>query len=140
MNKYMIYPLYQNEEDVRKWLETRDLDDPNSYDLGFELKQTGELIGSGGLVYSPNRDVWKIGYNIRADQWGNGYAFEAICGIINYVSKSRTIRAIEGQFAEDNYKSKRVMEKLGMHYLKDSSYEKLDGSVRFASKVYIREF
>lgn len=26
-------------------------DDPDDYDLGFVLKETGELIGGGGLVY-----------------------------------------------------------------------------------------
>ena len=45
VNKYMIYPLYQRSEDVRTYLESRDLDDPDNYDLGFVLKETGELIG-----------------------------------------------------------------------------------------------
>ena len=140
VNKYIIYPLYKCAEDVKTWLESRDLDDPDNYDLGFELKETGELIGSGGLVYNPDKDSWIIGYNLRADQWGNGYAVEAIQGIIDHVSKVRNVRAIEGRFAVENYKSKRVMEKLGMHYLKDSEYEKLDGSEKFAAQIYIREF
>ena len=55
VNTYMIYPLYTKAEDVRTWLESRNLDDPDNYDLGFELKETGELIGSGGLVYDPEK-------------------------------------------------------------------------------------
>ncbi len=140
VNTYMIYPLYHRAEDVKTWLESRDLDDPDSYDLGFELKSTGELIGSGGLVYHSDRDIWNVGYNLRADQWGHEYALEAIRGIIDYVSRTRKIRAIEGEFAAENYKSGRVMEKLGMHFLRDSEYEKLDGSVKFASKIYVREY
>ena len=54
--------------------------------------------------------------------------------------KTRPVNAIEGQFAAENFKSQRVMEKLGMSYLKDSEYEKLDGSVRFKSKIYRRDY
>jgi hypothetical protein len=32
------------------------------------------------------------------------------------------------------------MEKLGMHYLQDYEYEKLDGSRKYAAKMFIREF
>ena len=72
VNKYMFYPLYTNELDVKKWLETRDDDNPNNYDGGFVLKESNELIGSGGICYHPDRDVWEVGYNIRKDMWGKG--------------------------------------------------------------------
>lgn len=50
VNTYMIYPLYHRAEDVRVWLESRDVDDPDNYDEGICLKSTGELIGSGGIL------------------------------------------------------------------------------------------
>ena len=140
VNTYMIYPLYHKAEDVKTWLESRDLDDSDDYDLGFVLKETGELIGSGGLVYNPEKNVWIVGYNIRADQWGKGLVPEGIQGLIDFISKTRKINAIEGTFAEDNYKSQRVMEKLGMHYVRDTEYEKLDGSVKFEAKTFRRDF
>ncbi len=136
----MYYPLYTCAEDVKTWIESLNPDDPDNYDVGFVLKETDELIGSGGIVYCAKRDVWEIGYNIRADKWGNGYAPEAIQGLIEYVGKTREIKAIEGRFAEENYKSRRVMEKLGMTYVGDTEYEKTDGSARFKAKVYRREF
>ena len=140
VNEYLIYPLYKSADDVRKWLEKRNWDDPDNYDLGICLKETGELIGSGGFVYHPDEDAWVIGYCIRADQWGNGYVPEAMQGLLDYISKERKVRAIKGEFAAENHKSRRVMEKLGMHFLCDGEYEKADGSRKFASKVYIREF
>ncbi|MDD6071711.1 MAG: GNAT family N-acetyltransferase [Clostridiales bacterium] len=140
VNTYMIYPLYKCAEDVKIWIESLNPDDPNSYDVGFVIKETGELIGSGGIIYNPECDVWVVGYNIRADKWGNGYVPEAMQGLINHVRKTRKINAIEGKFAEENHKSKRVMEKLGMHYDRDGEYEKLDGSKRFKAKIYRREF
>lgn len=140
VNTYMIYPLYKRAEDVKSWIERLNSDDPNSYDLGFVLKETGELIGSGGMVYHQDREVWNIGYNLRADKWGHGYTVEAIQGIIDYVKKTRSVKAIEGEFAVENYKSQRVMEKLSMTFDRDAEYEKLDGSAKFKAKIFRRDF
>lgn len=70
--RYMIYPQYKSEADGIEWLREREenAEDPDDYDLGIVLKETGELIGSGGLVYRPDRDTWNMGYNIRKDMWG----------------------------------------------------------------------
>ena len=76
--RYMVYPVYTKAEDVRTWIESLDPDDPDEYDVGIVLKATGELIGGGGIFYRPERDLWTIGYNLRKDQWGNGYAVELI--------------------------------------------------------------
>ena len=116
------------------------MENPDDFDGGIVLKETGELIGSGGMTYDPERDVWIIGYNLRADVWGQGYAYEAICGIINYVKTFRNVDVIEGEFAEENYRSRRVMEKLGMQFDRDAEFEKLDGSACFKAKIYRREY
>ena len=138
VNTYMIYPLYHRVEDVRAWLESRDMDDPDNYDEGIVLKSTGELIGSGGMHYCPERNAWEIGYNIRADQWGNGYTVEYITALIDEIRKVRPVEAIDGIFAAENRKSRRVMEKLGMTYVRDTSFDRLDGSETFAAKYYRR--
>jgi ribosomal-protein-alanine N-acetyltransferase len=61
-------------------------------------------------------------------------------GIIKEIRKTRPVKAIIGEFAEENYKSRRVMEKLGMHYVGDHEYEKMDKSTKFKSKLYRRDF
>lgn len=136
VNEYMIYPLYKNAEDVKTWLESRNNDDPDECDLGFVLKETGELIGMGGIYYKKEAGVWKIGYNLRKDMWGRGYVPEAMRAIIDYVRSVRDVHIIEGEFCIDNSKSKRVMEKLGMSYYKDCQYTKLDGSRTYEAKSY----
>lgn len=140
VNTYMIYPLYSCAEDVKIWLESLDPDDPDNYDAGIVLKESGELIGSGGIIYKPDRDVWIIGYNLVADQWGHGYAVEFIQGLMDFIRQTRPINAIEGEFAVENYKSQRVMEKLGMTFDRDAEYEKFDGSVKFKAKIFRRDF
>ena len=138
VNRYMIYPLYHRAEDVRTWLEGRDGDDPDNYDEGICLKSTGELIGSGGMHYQPERNAWEIGYNLRADQWGNGYTVEYLTALMDVIRKDRSVEAIDGIFAAENSKSRRVMEKLGMVFVRDTSFDKLDGSQTFPAKYYRR--
>ena len=140
VNKFMIYPLHENTDVTREWLKTRDINGKDEFDLGFVLKETGELIGQGGLFYHEDLDAWDVGYNLRKDYWGQGLVPEAIQAIIDYVDKEKGICAIVGEFAKDNIKSKRVMEKLGMTYWKDGQFSKLDGSVIFESCKYIKEF
>ena len=56
------------------------------------------------------------------------------------VDKEKGIHILVGEFARDNSKSKKVMEKLGMTYWKDSKYSKFDGSATFDSYLYKREY
>ena len=68
VNKYMIYPLYKSVDEVQPWVETL-YEDEKKLDYGFVLKETGELIGSGGLYYHEDIDVWSVGYNLAFDFW-----------------------------------------------------------------------
>lgn len=136
--RYMVYPVYTRAEDVKAWLETLDPEDPDEYDAGIVLKSTGELIGSGGLYYRPEDDLWTIGYNLRKDQWGHGYALEMIEGLLEQVRRDRDVRGIRGTFAAANHRSQRVMEKLGMTYVEDVTLSKLDGSDSYPGKLYRR--
>lgn len=140
VNEYMIYPLYHRVEDVRTWLESRNPDDPDNYDEGIVLKATGELIGSGGLVCHPERNAWEIGYNLRADQWGHGYTVEMLTALMDHIRQTRPIEAIDGVFAAENRKSQRVMEKLGMVWVRNTEYTKLDSSRTYAAKYFRRNF
>ena len=138
--RYMVYPVYTRAEDVKAWIESLDPDDPDEYETGIVLKATGELIGSGGIYYNPDSSLWTIGYNLRKDQWGNGYAVEMIRGLLRHVSGRRQILGIIGTFADENSRSRRVMEKLGMTYLEDVTLTKLDGSASYPGKRYCRMF
>ena len=140
VNTYMIYPLYHRVEDVRAWLESRNPDDPDNYDEGIVLKSTGELIGNGGMAFHPERNAWEIGYNIRADQWGNGYVVEYLTALMDQIRKVRRVEAIDGIFAAENHKSQRVLEKLGMAWVRDTQFEKLDGSRTYPARYYRRNF
>ena len=139
VNKYMIYPLYKSVDEAKPWIETL-YEDEKKLDYGFVLKQSGELIGSGGLYYHEDIDVWSVGYNLACNYWKNGYTVEAIEKIIEYARSKYDVHIIAGTFAVGNYGSQRVMEKLGMSYYEDTEYTKLDGSETFKAKTYRKVF
>ena len=139
VNKYMIYPLYKTPEDGREWIQNLYKEEKN-IDYGFVFKETGELIGSGGMYYHKDIDTWRIGYNLAHDFWKKGLAVEAMEKIIEYAQNKFGVHIIDGEFCVDNYGSRRVMEKLGMTFYKDCEYTKLDGSETFKAKMYRKVF
>jgi ribosomal-protein-alanine N-acetyltransferase len=139
VNKYMIYPLYKSREDGREWLESLYKDDDKK-DFGFVDKATGELIGSGGIYYHADIDVWSIGYNLSYDYWNKGLVTEAMQRIIAWARENFEVHCIAGTFAVGNIGSQRVMEKLGMTFYEDTEYSKLDGSETFKAKTYNKVF
>ena len=136
VNKYMIYPLYKSTEAVRAWLESQPVASPDEFDYGFVLKETGELIGEGGMFYHPEEGLWHIGYNLRSDLWGRGLTTEAMRAIIDYVRTARAGRGGEACHAGANPARGAAMRKLGRTFDRDSQYFKLDGSETFPAKTY----
>lgn len=140
VNTYMIYNLYHKAEDLKPWIGSMDIDDANMCETVFILKDTGEIIGGGGIHYEEEDDAWEVGYNLRRDCWGHGYVPEAMQGIVDFIRSIRDVRAIKGTFCVDNIASKRVLEKLGMIYHADCEYWKADGSQRFEAKTFIKKY
>lgn len=48
------------------------------------MKEIGELIGSGGLVYVESRGMYELGYNLMKAYWQHGLAMEAAQEIIEF--------------------------------------------------------
>ncbi len=65
--KYMSWELHKSIDVTHEWLgsEKAELEGDMSYDWGFVLKETNELIGSGGLVFVKSKGMYELGYNIR---------------------------------------------------------------------------
>lgn len=140
VNEYMIYTVYQKAEDLIPWIAGHDPEAPNACELVFVLKETGTVIGGGGINLTEESGVWEIGYNLAREYWGHGYVPEAMQAVVDYVRTIREVKAIVGEFCVENAKSGRVMEKLGMSFYADAEYTKMDGSRVFKSKRYRREF
>jgi RimJ/RimL family protein N-acetyltransferase len=81
--------------------------------LALELRETGEFIGFIGLA-APRFDAHftpcvEIGWRIAAEHWGKGLATEGAREVLR-----RATGEIVSFTTERNFRSRRVMEKLGM--------------------------
>lgn len=133
--KFMPYPVYKSPDDANPWLENIYLTD-KELDYGFVLKETGELIGSGGILFHAEDDEWAIGYNLRYDQWGKGIATEVSKKIIEHATEKFHIKKLVAKVAVENTASIHVIEKLGLKYSCDYEYSKFDGSETFKAKKF----
>ena len=135
VNKFMMYTLYEKASDVKKWFNIL-YQNEKEIELAFELKETGELIGGGGIGFDSQKNSWVIGYNLRPEFWGKGFTVEALSAMIEYAKEKYGVNKIEGTFAVDNIGSRRVMEKLGMTFDRDTEYTKFDNSATFKAQVF----
>lgn len=80
------------------------------------LKDTGELIGCGGIIMQDTDQGIEpeIGYQVRRDQQGRGYATEMARGCMKYAFETLGHDHIISLIRPDNMPSRRVAEKNGL--------------------------
>jgi len=108
----------------------------DNYIWGFVLKGTGELFGSGGLIWEERCRLYQVGYNIKRTHWNNGYTTEAMKAILDFAASNLGIRRVAGGHAKENLASARVIEKLGFVYDRDDITPHIDGTRFFDSREY----
>ena len=74
----------------------------------------GEPIGFTGLSAPWFRDGVEVGWRIRSEHWGHGYAPEAAQECLRYAFHELALDEVISFTAESNTKSQRVMEKIGL--------------------------
>jgi RimJ/RimL family protein N-acetyltransferase len=88
------------------------------------LKQTGEVVGSIGLMTSTSEihtaemteGEGEIGYWIGEPFWGQGLIPETVCELLRHAFEDLRLTAVWGGYYDGNEKSKRVQEKCGFVY------------------------
>lgn len=85
--KYMIYPKHETIETTLEWLNSIDNNTDTDYDFGFVEKESGKLIGSGGVYWENDRQQWRVGYNFRFDRWHQGFATEAAQEMVRFAKE-----------------------------------------------------
>lgn len=74
----------------------------------------GDDRALGWVVFIPRREgVREIGYILRRDTWGQGYAREAVAAVIDYGFGPLGLRRIFADTDPDNVGSNRLLETLG---------------------------
>ncbi|HEY8400779.1 MAG TPA: GNAT family N-acetyltransferase [Cytophagaceae bacterium] len=102
---------------------------PKNPDLGgwvVENKENNEFLGVTSLKYVPGQDDLMIGFRIKENQWGKGYATELAKSLIQYAFDRIKVNRIGAITNVDNYPSIRVLEKAGLKYEKQIKYNDWD--------------
>ena len=82
------------------------------FQLAVTLPESGALIGNCGIRLSAaGSHEAEIGYEIAPDQWGRGYATEAVAAIIHFGFMELGVHRISAWLVADNVASARVLEK-----------------------------
>lgn len=94
-----------------------------------ELKSTHEMIGFIGLLHRTKQDLdlpfnpsTEIGWRLSSKHWGKGLATEGAKAVLKYAFQILDLPEVVSFTTVNNTKSRRVMEKLGLHYNPDDDF------------------
>lgn len=95
------------------------------------LKETGKFIGWSGIKFitdeiNNHKDFYEIGYRFIEEHWGKGYATEAGKAFVDYAFNDMKVEKLYAYADEGNKNSRKILEKLGFHYVNSFVYEEED--------------
>jgi RimJ/RimL family protein N-acetyltransferase len=113
------------EDDVRHRL-FQEIENEKNYGVQYWpvfLRSTNEHIGCCGLrVYELPNNIFEIGFHIRSDYWGRGFATEAALGVMDYAFKVLSVKGLFAGHHPHNKASQHMLLKLGFSYTHDEYY------------------
>jgi RimJ/RimL family protein N-acetyltransferase len=118
-----FYPAPLNRAAVEDWISrnlSRYREDGHGL-WAMILKSSGELIGDCGLTVQDVEGIneVEIGYHVRRDQWGRGFATEAARACRDFGFKRLPAERLISLIRPENAPSRRVAEKNGMSVWKE---------------------
>jgi len=123
--KYVHEPLLETEESAREILLNVILPQYQNK-LGrwaTHTKHDNEFIGWCGLKYLQESDEIDLGYRFHPSAWGKGYATEAAGHTLAYALSEQKIEVVTGRAHIQNLASLKVLEKIGMRWIRDEVFE-----------------
>lgn len=115
LSKYIKYPDLIKDEElecIRKWIS--EADDSVYEKWVIEEKETSIVVGNISVnTVSKKNNYCNVGYAIRYNHWGNGYAAEALKAVADHLLNNREYYLVECSCNELNMQSVRAMEKAG---------------------------
>jgi ribosomal-protein-alanine N-acetyltransferase len=90
------------------------------------LKETGALVGYCGLSAGNEEVGVELAYMLARGVWGRGLALEAGRACLRYGFERLGFNSIAGLTLHDNRRSRRVLERLGMTFVRDAHFYGFD--------------
>ncbi len=123
VTKYIGGPF--SEEQVRQRL-AREIATYETYAVQYWplfLRASGEHVGCCGLrPYQPDEKIYEIGFHIRRQHWGQGYASEAARAVMTYAFGVLGANGLFAGHNPANETSRHLLTKLGFRYTHDEYY------------------
>lgn len=85
-------------------------------------RATGRLLGRTGLGYLPQFAETELGWTLRRDAWGRGYATEAARACMDWAFREFDIPYLTSLIESDNDRSIRLAKRLGMTCLRNDVF------------------
>lgn len=101
--RHIILPQYEN--NFGRW--------------AIHIKADNELIGWCGLKHLPASGEIDLGYRLLHTAWGKGFATEAAGNVLNHAFNKLHLEEITGKTHAENIGSIKVLQKIGMLFIKD---------------------
>jgi len=87
------------------------------------LRATNDHVGCCGLrAYDLSRNIFEIGFHIRADHWGRGFATEAALRVMDYAFRVLSVNGLFAGHSPHNTVTRHLLQKLGFRYTHDEYY------------------
>jgi ribosomal-protein-alanine N-acetyltransferase len=136
--KFLRWNLHQSVDATIEWLTSveNDIASDQCYDWGFELIETSELFGSGGLFYNDDENMFEIGFCIMKKHWSKGLTTEVAEAMVGFAINDLKENDLYARHAKENIASGRVLQKIGFLYGNDGEYSSFDGQRTFQSNDY----
>jgi RimJ/RimL family protein N-acetyltransferase len=118
------YPRPKTRQEALAWIDwNRRLYLRHGFGLWLvTLRATGEFLGDCGLTPQEidGATDLEVGYHIRADLQGRGYATEAAAACRDYAREVLEAKRLIAIITPDNTPSQRVAEKIGLAHERDA--------------------
>ncbi|WP_309073775.1 GNAT family N-acetyltransferase [Paenarthrobacter sp.] len=118
----MYYPAPKTRDEAAAWIEWNQANYAR-YGFGLWIVEThdGGFVGDCGLTWQQvnGRSELEVGYHVRKDLQGRGYATEAALACLELARDVLKVGRLVAIIHPDNVASRRVAERLGMRQLED---------------------
>lgn len=115
LSTYIKYPELTKEQElecIKEWI--KEAGDSKYERWVIERKKDDAIVGNIDVnTVVKKHNYCNVGYTIRYDYWGNGYAAEALEAVSNHLLEESGYYLVECSCNELNKQSSRVMEKAG---------------------------
>ena len=85
----------------------------------IHLKDTDEFVGWCGLKNRAEPEETDLGYRLKKTAWGRGFATESAAATLEHGFKKLKIPLITARAHVLNFASQKVLEKIGMQFLRE---------------------